>query len=119
MAVSYTFTPPTTAPLDPGGERNHKPKVLMAQFGDGYSQRAADGLNNDPRVRQMSWTNLTGAEKTSIYDFFKARNGVQAFYYQEWDEASPKVFICTEWKVIDVAYNTYTVNATFQEVFDL
>ena len=119
MAVNHTFLPPESAPLDPGGSRKKAPKLLMAEFGDGYSQRAADGINNDPRTRSMSWTNLTQEEKDYIDGFLEDRNGFESFFYQERDEPQPKVFICTEWEVVDVTYDVYTVTATFKQVYDL
>jgi len=119
MAVDYTFTPPESAPLDPGASRQHKPKVLMPEFGDGYSQRAADGINNDPAGRQFSWTNLTEDEHDEIVDFFKARKGVESFYYDHKNKGKPLVYICTEWEVTDVAFDIYTVSATFKQVYDI
>lgn len=119
MAVNYTFSPPNSAPLDPGASRSNKPKVNMAEFGDGFSQRAAKGPNNNPWQRKFSWTNLTEDEKDYIDNFFTARNGVESFFYQKHDEAYPRVYICTEWDVTDVSYDTYTVSASFQQVYDL
>lgn len=119
MAVNFTFTPPETAPLDPGSSREHEPKVLMAEFGDGYSQRAAEGINNDPAMREFSWTNLDEDEKDVIDEFFTARNGWQSFFYDHKNAGNPLVYICKKWAVVDVDYNTYTVTASFQQVYDL
>lgn len=119
MAVLYTFVAPVSAPLDPGSSRDHKPRILMADFGDGYSQRAADGINNDPETRELSWTNLTKAEKDVIDSFFKARGGWQSFFYDHKGGLNPLVYVCTTWKVVDVDYDVYTVSATFQQVYDL
>jgi phage-related protein len=118
MPVPYTFTHPADAPLDPGASRKHEPKVLMAEFGDGFSQRAAEGPNNDPITREFSWTNLDEAEMTAIDNFFIARNGWQSFNYNHRGTGN-KVYICKTWTVVDVDYNAYTVTATFTQVFDL
>lgn len=122
MAVLYTFTPPLVdgVPiLDPGSTRSHKPKVLMPEYGDGYSQRAADGINNDPAARAFSWTNLTEVEKDQIDKFFIARNGVESFFYDHKNRGKPLVYICTDWEVTDVDYDVYTVTANFKQVYDL
>lgn len=114
-----TFTPPATAPLDPGARRSNKPKVLMAQFGDGFAQRARDGLNNNPLRRDFSWSNLTKEEAEAIDEFFLARRGEQSFYYQKPDESRVRAYICPEWEVTHVAYSVYNVTASFVEVFDI
>ena len=119
MAVQYTFIPPASAPLDFGSSREHKPKVLMAEFGDGYSQRAADGTNNDPAMREFTWTNLSEEESDAIDGFFKARNGWQSFFYDHQNRGNPLVYVCTGWKVVDADYNVYTVSASFRQVYDL
>jgi len=118
MPVNYTFRPPGDI-LDPGSTRAHKPKVLMPEFGDGYAQRAADGMNNDAAERTFSWTNLTEDEKDEISDFLTARNGVESFFYDHRNRNKPLVYICPEWEVVDVDYDVYTVTATFKQVFDL
>lgn len=119
MSVDYTFMPPDSAPLDPGAKRSNKPKVLVAEFGDGFSQRARDGINHNPWSRSFSWTNLTKEEKDYIDQFFEDRGGVESFYYQKHDEAAPRVYICTDWDVVDVAYDIYTVSANFKQVYDV
>lgn len=113
-----TFTPPATAPLDPGGVRNHAPKVYMADFGDGFSQRVVAGPNNNPAKRSLKWSNLTEAEKDVIDDFLAAREGAQAFLYNHRGEGV-KAYICPEWSVTEVDYNAWTVEATFQQVYDV
>lgn len=122
MPVAYTFTPPLVDDipiLDPGSSRKHTPKVLKADFGDGYSQRAVDGINNDPSQRSFSWTNLTEDEKDQIDKFFIARRGAESFFYDHRNKGVPLVYICTEWEVVDVDYDVYTVTASFQQVYDL
>jgi phage-related protein len=117
MPVAHTFTPPVHP--DWGMERNFAPRVLKAEFGDGYAQRAADGINNNPVSISATWTNLTTAEKNTILNFFVARKGYQAFLYQYVDETSPKAYVCEEWGYTHEDAGGYTVTATFVQVFDL
>lgn len=119
MGVLYTFTPPVTAPLDPNTTRQNKPKVLMPDFGDGYAQRAADGINNNPAARALSWTNLTQDEFDYIDGFFDARYGVESFYYDHLGRGNPQVYICTDWEVTDVDFGIYTITANFMQVYDI
>jgi phage-related protein len=100
-------------------QRQFKPKVLKAEFGDGYAQRAADGQNNSPVTLTLAWTNLSEADKTTIINFFKARKGYQAFYYTYEDETSAKAYVCEDWSYTHSDADNYVVNATFTQVFDV
>lgn len=116
MAIT-TFSPPVHP--DFGMGRKYKPKVLMAQFGDGYAQRAADGTNNNPVALSATWTNLTRAERDYIVNFFDTCNGVASFRYAYVDEPQPKVYICPEWDDVLNDAGGYTVTASLQQVYDL
>lgn len=55
-------------------------RTLSAKFGDGYEQKAADGINN----KSQSWpVSFVGAAAyiTPIRDFLDARAGYQSFYW--------------------------------------
>jgi phage-related protein len=104
---------------DWGLSRAFKPKVLMAQFGDGYAQRAADGINNNAVTLSATWTNLKPAEKDYIVDYFAARKGYQGFRYTYVDETAPKVYICTEWTSTHNDAAGYTVTASLTQVYDI
>jgi len=115
--VLHTFNPPVDP--NPGYQREHKPKILKVEFGDGYAQRAADGINNDARKFSLTWTHLHDHEKETIENFFEARNGLESFFYQFPDESAPRAYVCETWGVQLVNYNVYTITAEFMEVFDL
>jgi phage-related protein len=55
-------------------------RVLTAQFGDGYKQAAADGINNREQSWPLSFTG-TKAQITPIRDFLDARQGYQSFFW--------------------------------------
>lgn len=119
MPVSHTLTLPATCGVDPGYERGFKPKVLAAEFGDGFAQRAAAGPNSNAETRQVALTNLTATEKDAVIAFLADRGGWQSFYWQGPGEASPLVFICPEWSFTVEHVGVYSVRATFQQVYDL
>ncbi|MFC0282268.1 phage tail protein [Camelimonas abortus] len=50
-------------------------KVLTAEFGDGYTQSAGDGMNNIRRVLTLTWDNLTPAQAGAIETFLRNHNG--------------------------------------------
>lgn len=114
--MTDTFSPPRTPSVD--SEKSVKPKVIRADFGDGYSQRAGDGLNAIRKNYKFMWDALTNAEATELEEFFEAKAGYIAFWYTPPLESTALPFICTEWnKTYGEA--TYKVSATFERVYDI
>src|ERR1700740_2414599 len=69
----------------------------VAQFGDGYSQRAADGLNSIVRKWTLTWAALTQAEKDYIEGVYIDKGGgVEAVFYQ-----MPGDGIVRKWILVD------------------
>tara|TARA_B110000444_G_C18610842_1_gene487568 strand:- start:29 stop:451 length:423 start_codon:yes stop_codon:yes gene_type:complete len=54
---------------DKGIQMATKPRVLKAQFGDGYEMRVKDGINNTPRTWTMAFNNRPKAEIDDLYTF--------------------------------------------------
>ncbi len=74
--MADTFSPGLTLLTDPVGTTTYR--TLKAQFGDGYAQMAADGLNN----RMDSWPlqfACTPSEMQAIKAFMDAQGGYKAF----------------------------------------
>ncbi len=107
-----------TYPVDRASELTEKPRVLEAQFGDGYSQRTGDGINNRAEVWALTFAAQTVAERNAILAFLRARNGVEAF-----DWVSPfgtyGKWVCKEWTGRPDTAVANSITATFTQVFDL
>ena len=56
--------------FDKGASEKPKPRVLKAQFGDGYELRAVHGINNTPRTFSLSFQNRTKEDIDKLYNFF-------------------------------------------------
>ena len=54
---------------DRGVQQTATPRVLKAQFGDGYEFRMRDGINNTPRTWALSFNNRTKADIDKLYKF--------------------------------------------------
>ena len=54
---------------DKGIQMATEPRVLKAQFGDGYEMRVKDGINSTPRTWTMSFNNRPKAEIDDLYTF--------------------------------------------------
>lgn len=114
--------PLQTFPLDLGpttsSSKTTKAKVLKAEFGDGYGQRAGDGINSVREQWQVSWVGLTRTEANTVENFLRARKGFEAFLWTS-PGGSQKKWVCEEWnRTLGSAVND-DVSATFVEVFDL
>lgn len=117
MAI-ITFTPPVNPSQDSSLVK--QPNVLSISFGDGYSQRAAQGINNNPAKFDWSWSGLDQTDADAIFNFFEARAGHEAFYYTPPFEITARKFICTNYsKMFSEGVGFFGLRASFLEVFDL
>ena len=64
---------------DKGMTRSNEPVIFKAEFGDGYQQRIANGINNLKQEFSVSFATRPKAEIDDIVGFFESTNGVTAF----------------------------------------
>lgn len=112
-----TFTPPV-AP-SPGTGRTQQIKLLKAEFGDGYTQTALDGLNPIRRSLDLTWETLTPTQAKTITDFLNARGGTDPFWYTPSDETAPVKWTCEQWSDKNKKGGFRTITATFVQSFSL
>jgi phage-related protein len=99
----------------PEPTENEAPRVRSAPFGDGYSQRVGDGINNSPRTWSLRFTRET-ADIQAIISFLRARGAAESFDWTPPDGPAGK-WICKSWSRIVHHRVVMGVNATFEEVF--
>lgn len=113
-----TFTPPVAPSPDLGFAV--EPRVLVTRFGDGYSQRAADGLNTmRRRYESLRWENVSQAEAAAMIAFFEARQGVEAFLWTPPDTGVQAKYRATRWAQSRRTAASFVVTASFVQEFDL
>jgi phage-related protein len=112
-------TLPNIRPDYANTSRKNEPRVLWNSFGDGYSQRAADGINNDPAEWTLGWIGRPLADINTLDDFFKARKGFEAFDWTPERETTSKKFVCKTWNRSFVWNGNDSITATFIQVFDI
>jgi len=113
-----TFTPPI-AP-SPGTTDKPKVKILKADFGDGYSQWAPDGLNNIRRTLSLTWEVLLPAQALAITSFmFTQAAAALPFYYTPSDETTAVKWTCDNWEDKRGDNGIRTVVATLEQSFAL
>lgn len=112
-----TFAP-TENPSTPI-EISVTPRVLVAQFGDGYEQRTGDGINTMRETVNLRWESIRATVASTIIAFFEARGGVEPFYYTLPGGGVQKKYICVNWSRQRSEANLDTVAARFLQSFTL
>lgn len=111
MATTFTY------PHDNGVEMTQKPRVLSGQFGDGYEQRTADGINTQPEEWALTFTAQTVTERNAILAFFRARAGVEWFNWTSPFGTTGR-WVCSEWTGSPTNAVANSITAKFTQKFD-
>lgn len=112
--MSYpTFNPTIGATLD--STIDTTPRVIKAQFGDGYSLAARDGLNTILPTLQVGFQGSPD-EIDAIVAFFADRGGADPFYWTAPWEASARLYRAPTWSRSFVAGNIHRVSAKLEQV---
>lgn len=104
----FTWTPDYAAAVD------ESPRILKSTLGDGYVQRAQDGINVNLKVWTVSFFRPY-TEVSDIRTFLKAHGGTTSFDWLDPDGEDLK-YVCEKWNRKFDAYGGGTLSATFEEV---
>lgn len=110
MKETFTWVPL----VEPVGTTKYA--VRTAQFGDGYSQSVADGINNKLDAWPLTFTGNT-AYIAPIKAFLDSLQGYQSFYWTPPLASGPLLFRAEQCTVKPYGGGNYELNVTFQEVF--
>lgn len=110
------FSPPRG--VSPSSGSTAKPRIKLAQFGDGYSQRAGDGLNAVPRTFQAQWDAISSDDADSIEAFMTAHVATP-FSWMPPLETVARKWIAGEQKRGYLGADTVSLSVQLTEVFDL
>ena len=109
--ANFTHTPTY------GVQKRSVPSVRAIQFGSGYQQRAQFGINQNPKVYNLTFE-VSETEADQIELFLDERGAVQSFTFTPPGETSSAKFICREWSKSIPYLNRATITATFEQVFE-
>ena len=116
------FAAGTKVMFDKGAQQAVKPRVIKAQFGDGYEIRVRDGINNTPRAWSLSFNNRTNDDIDNLFNFFNKLASVDTCQLTIPDSVGGEETI----KVVVEAYNKiyaydqyYSMTCTAREVFEV
>jgi len=101
-----------------GSPEASQPRVRKSEFGDGYEQRVAMGLNSDPKIWDLRFDNRTDAERNEIRAFLEAHAGVTSFAWTTLYGQAGRSWVCEEWNIDPTHANNNQITAKFRQVFD-
>lgn len=110
--ATFTYTPSVSSQV------RTAPRSLKARFGDGYSQRAADGINANPTKWNVVFSDESDTDADAIIAFFDARNGHESFTW------TPPGGSAGQYTIVDHArryvrgLDRNTITAQFEQEFE-
>jgi len=122
MAIGFSDGTTTFRP-DKGFTRKNAPSIFKTEFGDGYEQRLANGINNLKQEFSINFATRTKEDIDDIVDFFELKGGVTAFTYTYADsnegggEKAVKV-ICDDWTQTWEYEDYYSLSCTFRRIYE-
>ena len=122
MAIGFTDLTSTVRKPDKGFTRQSESRIFRTEFGDGYEQRLANGINNLAESYGVSFSNRTKEEIDDINAFFANKGAGTAFNFTIPDsnnsgETTVKV-ICDKWSQAYRYGDYYSCSATFRRVYE-
>lgn len=102
-----------------GTQLSQEPKITRVQFGDGYSQRSAAGINNNPQRWSITIAGAGEAEGDEIIAFFRTHAGWQAFDWTPPRETAPGRYLCPRWtRSLPDVLGLTDITAEFEQTFE-
>lgn len=103
---------------DWGLSQSAKFRVRTVSFGDGYEQRAPDGLNATQRSWNLSWSSLDKGQADTLNDFILAKGGHTAFLWEHPVTGVTHQVLCSKApKVTHDTWANYTLSLKLTEDF--
>jgi phage-related protein len=99
-----------------GATPSIEPRVLKSRFGDGYEQRVGDGINIAPEEWSLNFNN-TATIINEIYEFLKAKNGIDSFTWTP-SGFSEITVVCRSWSRPVISRGIGSLTAKFEQVFE-
>ena len=108
---TFTYVP------DFGANGTTKPDIRKSNFGDGYEQRQAFGINSQVISWNLDFNLREDAEADLILAFFETAAAVDSF---DWTPPAGDAgkYVCTEWSYTVEVANRKSISAKFEKVYE-
>lgn len=101
-----------------GLQKSSAPNVRKVQFGDGYEARLTYGINQNPKIFNLTFE-VSETDADTIETFLDARAAdFASFDFTPPGESSASKFVCEQWSKSIPYLNRATIQATFRQVFE-
>ena len=98
---------------------SEEPRVTETQFGDGYSQRSAEGINTLTEMWDVSIEEADNQVADEIIAFLRARGGVEVFEWTpRWGTDPILVVTSGGWKRTGAGDGASTISVRFKRVYE-
>ena len=112
MATFPSYNPQYSA------TKRSQSNLRITQFGDGYQQRTTFGLNQDPKVWNLTF-NVDDEDADEIETFLEARaDDCASFDWTPPGSSTAYKWICLSWTKRIPFLNRASLSMTFQQVFE-
>jgi phage-related protein len=105
--------------------RDTSPRVLQAQFGDGYEQRVVDGINPLEETFGVTFNNRSYNDLNNLIRYFRLKAGVTPFPIVINEDFDPGDdfnitydVVCSQWSQVLQHTTNYSITATFRRVYE-
>ena len=102
----------------PGTALDEEPRIKTAQFGDGYEQRAPDGINHMAQVHELTFDQVDDLVANDMIAFLRAQKGYLAFNYVPLHETVAQRVVCRKWSRSKSGIDESSIRARFEQVFE-
>lgn len=90
-------------------------KVSSSEFGDGYTQDAALGLNNDRQEWNVTYFGPTASVDT-VLAFVRAHRGATPFLWKP-PRGVEGAYVCSSYRIADHGGHQQSLSLSFKQVF--
>ena len=98
-------------------QREIKPALFTAKFGDGYEQNTPQGLNFKPEKWTLQFRFQSRADGDAMQDFLDSYGAYQAFTWRSPRGPNPIRVLCQDWTDTSKPGAVFSLQATFRQVF--
>lgn len=111
---------PLTTKISQSSNKTMKINMLIAQYGDGYSQRIPNGINYAKEQWSINWEHISNADVTTIETAIATvRYGADYFLWTPFNESVQKKFVYEGHEVTYLSGDLSSISMTLTQVFDL
>ncbi|QKS24591.1 phage tail protein [Vreelandella titanicae] len=101
---------------DIGAQLQFNFNTITANFGDGYEQRSANGINSVRETVDVTYSLLSDSDMSIVLNFIKSVGSSKPFYFTFYNN-DPKLYTCESFSQTVVEKNRNTIAMQFREWF--